>query len=240
MALTTDTLANLRTELRARLGYAAVADTTGPLQDLLNSFLKDAHDQLLIQYEWPELRRDWIFPCVSGQSLYAMPTDADSRTPDPERIVSVDVQVNQIWSPLQRGIPAEFYTIITSGIPTRYEIAHGNGDTLPAGVGEDDPVFELWQKPSSASYNIRIRAYALTRAFSADTDTTSADARLVFLMALANAKAHYQQADWQIYMNQLQQRLRKLRARSHDNMRYTTGTQWAPPPQPKIKGVDVP
>lgn len=127
MSLTQDTLANLRTELRARLGYAAVADSTGPLQDLLNSFLKDAHEQLLIQYEWPELRRDWLFYLNPNQSMYPIPTDSCGCKPDIQRIVSVDVQVNQIWSPLQRGIPAELYTIITSGIPTRYEISHGNG-----------------------------------------------------------------------------------------------------------------
>jgi hypothetical protein len=103
----------------------------------------------------------------------------------------------------------------------------------------DDPVIEVWQKPSSG-YQLRVRAYAEPKPFSADTDTTSVDARLVFLLALANAKAHYQQPDWQQYMNQFQMRLRKLRAREHNNMRYTAGSQWAPPPQPKIKGLDVP
>lgn len=109
----------------------------------------------------------------------------------------------------------------------------------PFTPGCDEAVIELWQKPSSA-YRLRLRAYAVPKAFSADTDTTSVDARLVFLLALANAKAHYQQSDWQIYMNQLNQRLRKLRARNHNDRRYTMGTQWVPPVQPKIKGLDVP
>lgn len=127
MALTTQTLAELRAELRARLGYAAVADTNGPLQAMLNSFIKDAHEQLMIQYEWPELRRDWLFYLVPGQSMYPIPTDSCGYIPDIERITNVDVQVNQIWSPLIRGITPELYTIITSGIPTRYDISHGNG-----------------------------------------------------------------------------------------------------------------
>lgn len=127
MALTTATLADLRKKLRARLGYAAVADTSGPMQDLLNSFLIDAHEQLAIQLETAPDRRDWIMPLVAGQTLYEMPTDDCGYTPDHERILGVYVQVDSNWTQLRRGIDPTLYTITSTGIPTFYDIAHGNG-----------------------------------------------------------------------------------------------------------------
>lgn len=99
------------------------------------------------------------------------------------------------------------------------------------------PLLEVWQPPSAA-YLLRIRGYALPKAFAADTDTTTVDSRLVFLLALANAKAHYGQPDAKQYFDQLQLRLRKMRARLHNDARYTTGREWTPPPRPRILGVD--
>lgn len=128
MALTSATLANLRTELRARLGYAAVADTSGPMQTLLNSFLIEAHEQLSIQLEASEDRRDWILPLVPGQTIYQLPTDDCGYTPDHERILGVFVGTSGQWSHLRRGIDPVCYTTASRGIPTRYDIAHGNAN----------------------------------------------------------------------------------------------------------------
>lgn len=129
MALVSDSLSNLRSQLSKRLGFGSQGDVVGPFRDLLTAALTDAHEQLMLQYEWPELRRDWLFPLVAGQTLYKLPVDSCNRVPDPERIVSVHVQVNNIWSPpLPRGIPPQLYTITTSGIPSRYDIAHGSGN----------------------------------------------------------------------------------------------------------------
>lgn len=105
--------------------------------------------------------------------------------------------------------------------------------TLPC----SGPILEVWQPPSSA-YNLRIRGYALPQAFAVDTDTTTVDARLVLLLALANAKAHYGQPDARQYFDQLQLRMRKMRARLHNDARYTIEKPWRPPPMPKIKGID--
>ena len=127
MSLTTSTLADLRKQLRVRLGYAAVADASGPMQDLMNSFLIDAHEQLAIQLETAPDRRDWIMPLEAGKTLYEMPTDDCGYTPDHERILGVYVQVDANWTQLRRGIDPTLYTITSTGIPTFYDIAHGNG-----------------------------------------------------------------------------------------------------------------
>jgi len=136
MALVSDTLANLRSQLSKRLGFGSQGDTAGPFQDLLTATLVDVHEQLMIQVDWPELRRDWIFPLVPGKTLYALPVDSCSRKPDPERILGVYLEVNSLWSHLPRGIDPTLYTIFNRGIPTRYDIAHGNAnpDVQPPGV----------------------------------------------------------------------------------------------------------
>lgn len=137
MALVSDTLSNLRSQLSKRLGFGSQGDTAGPFQDLLTAALTDAHEQLMYQFEWPEIRRDWVFPLVAGKTLYSLPTDSCNRTPDPERIISVHVEVNGMWSPpLQRGISPALYTISTRGIPVKYDIAHGNAnpDIQPPGI----------------------------------------------------------------------------------------------------------
>lgn len=111
--------------------------------------------------------------------------------------------------------------------------------TPPAKVFDcDEPIIEVWQPPAIA-YNVRIRAYAQSTAFAADTDKTLVDSRLVFLMALANMKAHYGQPDANAIANQLQLRLRKLRARSHNDQRYRRQDDWMAPPMPKISNPDA-
>jgi hypothetical protein len=105
--------------------------------------------------------------------------------------------------------------------------------------------FEVWPPPDQA-YNLRIRGYPEAQVFGAsdattgtydDTQKTQCDARLVFLMALANAKAHYGKADANVAANELNSLLGRLRAQRHGNYRYIPGDDtvsrperlWVPP-----------
>lgn len=104
--------------------------------------------------------------------------------------------------------------------------------------------FEIWPPPDQA-YNLRIRGYPEAQVFGApkddgtydDTQKTQCDARLVFLMALANAKAHYGKADANVAANELNSLLGRLRAQRHGNYRYIPGDDtvarperlWVPP-----------
>lgn len=101
----------------------------------------------------------------------------------------------------------------------------------------DETIIEVWQPPAEA-YNLRIRAYSQATAFAADADVTMVDSRLVFLLALANMKAHYGQPDASAIANQVQLRLRKMKARNHNNRLYRPQPQWTPPPRPIIANPD--
>lgn len=121
----TRTLGDLRAELASRLNMAGQA-VSEPAAKLLNSFLREAHDMLCQSHEWPAMRRDWLFPCVVGQTLYPLPADSCGYTIDPLRIQSVTVQYHTAWLGLEQGIDPWRYTISHSLIPTRYDLGHGN------------------------------------------------------------------------------------------------------------------
>lgn len=123
----TRTLGDLRAELADRLNMSAQA-LSPAIQRVLNSFLREAHDNLCAQYEWPELRRDWVFALVPGQTQYPLPVDADGMTPDPVRIVDVSAQVQTVWYPLAQRIEPWRYTIDERMRPTRWDISNGNAN----------------------------------------------------------------------------------------------------------------
>lgn len=124
------TLGDLRRDLQDRMGQSAQVLTPSNKR-LLNSFLREAHDFLVMQYTWPELKRDWVFDLVPGQTRYLLPTDDCGYTPDDLRFISVHVKVAQTWGPaLDCGIDPHLYFDGLDGIPTRYDISHGDGGTL--------------------------------------------------------------------------------------------------------------
>lgn len=92
----------------------------------------------------------------------------------------------------------------------------------------DGPLIEVWPPPDQV-YPLRIRAYAVQKPFGYtvapatdpdDNALTSCDSRLVFLLALAKAKAHYEHPDANVYANQFNAMLDCLRAGDHGTRRY--------------------
>lgn len=100
----------------------------------------------------------------------------------------------------------------------------------PSPPGCDDVLLEVWPPPDQP-YLLRVRGYPNTRVFGApdadgnydDAQVTQCDARAVFLMALANAKAHYGKADANVAANELTSLIQRLRAGRHGNHRYVPG-----------------
>jgi hypothetical protein len=82
----------------------------------------------------------------------------------------------------------------------------------------------LWPEPDD-TYTLRLDYYALPARFTQDSDRASVDDSAVFLLALANAKAHYRHPDAKIYAQQAETTLRALRGKQHGNRRYFKGRQ---------------
>ena len=109
-----------------------------------------------------------------------------------------------MWLQLQQGINPLTFNSPSPGYPTNFE------------VGE---FVEVWPAPKRPMV-LWILGHMGIRRFTADTDTPTIDTELVFLFALANAKAHRGQPDAGNYASMARKRISRLIAMTHGLNRY--------------------
>lgn len=218
------TLAQLRTELLVRLGYAA--QTTNPppgMNALLNSFLQSANRMAYEQYPVLRTRRFFTWDLVQGVKFYDLDANEDECTKrlNPLKIEWVGLSDGQNWwRPLICGIRPEFYSWVdVEGFPTHYEIRQ---------------CIEVWPAPASSDYRLRIKGDFGLEAFSEDTDKPTVDDEAVFLMALARAKAHYGQPDAANYEADARRYIGNRVAGLHMTRRYIPNKPDYLPPTPPV------
>lgn len=97
----------------------------------------------------------------------------------------------------------------------------------------EGPILEVWPPPND-TYTLRLRGFPVVKDFGVpdpntglynDAGVTACDSRLVLLMALATAKAHYGRQDASVTANELASLLGILRAGEHGNKRYIPGAE---------------
>ena len=172
------TLEDLRSELRARLGYAATGALAGLNQSTLNSFLQSAQEILYWTHDWARLRAYTDKTLGVDQYLTDYPTDAN-----PDRITAIAVEDNGVWTkPLKKGIPPELYTTQdNTSRPWRWE-PYEQIETFPK---------------NNTERTMRIFYIKALARFTQNTDRATIDDRLIFVHALGDAKEHYRQPGWQ-------------------------------------------
>lgn len=212
------TLAELRTRMMVRLGYAAqlVAPPPG-MAELLTSFLQEA--QVLIYARHPPARTERIFTwsMAAGDRFYDLPENDEqtelapntcTRRLNPERLTWVGVERDTRWYPLIHGISPSLYTNDRQGWPERYEVRQ---------------CIEVWPIPDDSTMKLRIKGHFGLDPFILADARTTIDSTLVFLLALANAKAHYGQPDAGNYVGQFERHLAEIIAGTHRTSRYLPG-----------------
>jgi len=217
----TDTLANLRARMMVRLGYAAQKNNPPPgMADLLNDFLISGQKLLYKRYTQLHTRRLFRWKIIPGQRFYSIKdNDEDilcNYTMDVTRNIEwAGIQdTRNVWYPLIEGIEPQLYTMITKPWrPARYEIRQ---------------CIEVYPAPDQ-TYWMWFKAHFGLLTFANDSDSTTIDSELVFLHALANAKAHYGQADANNIESQANAYRRQLIAGSHGTKKYIPGTIAVPP-----------
>ncbi|WP_329766108.1 hypothetical protein [Stenotrophomonas geniculata] len=182
------------------------------LDAMVDSFIRDAQDQLYHQYKELRTERWWTIQCVPGANLYDVPLDLDQYL-DFRRITWAGIQDDVQWTPLIEGIDPVLYTSTSLSKPAYYRITG---------------CIEIFPAPDRA-YTIKIRGHLGLKWLTGDDDLLTINSRAVFLHALANAKAHYKQPDAGNYMQQAQAYVRQLIAGSHGTRRYIPGTRQIPP-----------
>lgn len=220
------TLTQMRKRLLVRLGFAAQLASPPPgMVELCDDFLYQAQVLLHQRYSVFRTERFFTWNMEAGKRFYDIGANGDEcpRVFDPRRVTWVGIsQGDDNWRPLACGIDPSRYTSNLSGIPDSYEIRQ---------------CIEVWPAPADDTWKLRIKGHFELLPFAADDDFTTLDAEAVFLLALANAKAHYGQSDADNYMGQLTTYIGDLTAGSHMTSRYIPGGNRCPtPPPPKMVG----
>lgn len=206
------TLAELRKRLLRRLGFSAQANNPPPgMADLLDDFCRQAQEVLFRRYAVFRRERWFTWDLIEGVRFYDLDANSDACTKrlEPRMISWAGIsQGDESWRPLVCGIDPVMYTSRGPGVPSHYEIRQ---------------CIELWPPPSDATWKLRIKGQFGLLPFDADADKTSLDPEAIFLLALANAKAHYGQPDAGNYATQLSAYMRDLVRGSHMTARYFPG-----------------
>jgi hypothetical protein len=215
------TLGQLRQRVMTRLGFAVQAANPPPgMTALVNDFIISAQNYLYRRYTALHTRRFFRWKVIPGQRFYSLKDNDDDALSnfhlDPVKTIEwAGIQDRRnVWYPLIKGIPPQLYTMITKPWrPARYDIRQCI-EIYPA----PDQVYWLW-----------MRAHFGLLAFAADTDVTTIDSELVFLHALATAKAHYGQQDANDVAAMSNSYRSELIAGTHQTAHYIPGTIAVPP-----------
>lgn len=226
------TLAQLRTRLLVRTGYASQA-TNPPAGVVLqyNDYLQNAQETLYHRYKALQTKRMFSWDLETGTRYYGLTENVDDCTVklDRYRVEGAWVQdPNNTWWPLVYGIDPTFYTLDQNlGWPNYYQIAQ---------------CIEVFPAPMAEGYKLWIRGNFGLMPFEADGDFTTIDAEPVFLWALGLAKAHKGDKDAGSmtpgaetgYFGLAIRYVKDLIANAHVNRRYIPGTSSIPVPTPPV------
>jgi hypothetical protein len=222
------TLGELRAELLARLGMAAMGASGGANLTLCNSFLRNGQAQLYRMQDWRHLIDYQDKTLGQSQNLLDYPTDgvmSGGSCARNKRVLRVETQYSGQWMELAEGISTEMWsTMDTTSQPVRYE-----------------RFAQLLVYPKANQvYTVRVWFVADLGRFTEDGDTATLDDEMIFLHALSNAKAHYRQPDAPTYQGQLNTLLGTLRGQSFgSNGVYRRGMGGSPERKPAVVGRDV-
>lgn len=216
--MTYRTLGALVQELQDRLGFGAAGSAANANRRILKSFLRDAQWQLYHQAIWPALLTLEDFTISSGSATVAY--DADWNT---DRILWVGANIGTVgspqWTKLDEGIDLCHYNeYVTTGYPSRYARRATGFEILPA---------------RDQAYTGKVAYMAPLSAFSQDGHAATIDDGIIFLMALANAKAHYKHKDADQYASQLTAVLTRIKSTQWGNQRFLPPGRNEPPPMPR-------
>ena len=80
---------------------------------------------------------------------------------------------------------------------------------------------EIWPSPDSANYKIWLEYVQRLGRFTMDADRASIDEDIILLHALSNSKSHYGHPDADIYIQQLNALLQRLKSGGLGSKRYS-------------------
>jgi hypothetical protein len=213
------TMGELMSELRARLSMAVQGSASKNNDLKIKSFLQEAHEYVFGELYPADRRMFSTIRLKPGEWRYDWHDDALDLNIDPGSVDSVTIVVNDsIRMEMRQGIRAlDRAQPELRKYPTRYDTLNGQ--------------IEVWPIPDQ-EYDLLIEHRAQPSRFDRQSDRPSVPSRLVFLYALAQAKADYRHPDAQGAATTFQNMLMRAKGRQHENKRYfVRGTEPCREPQ---------
>lgn len=205
------TLGELLTELRARLGFVTQGSASKGNETTLKSFLQEAHEYVYSELDPPALRTKSTIPLEINSYLYDWHDDKRDTPIEPGQVLSIWVKSSDTTRrQLSQGITeADRSNESIRAEPQKYDTIDGQ--------------LELYPIPDQA-YELIIEHIAGKARFDRASDRPSVPDRLVFLYALANAKAHYRHPDAQVPAKAFEVMLGKAKTKQKENTRYVAAS----------------
>ncbi len=201
------TLGELMTELRSRLGFMVQGVAAKNNDGVIKSFLQEAHEYVFGELEPPDMRKKTTITLRPGSMLYDWHNDKEDEIIDPTRVLSVWIVTSDtLREQLRQGITEQDRSFASlRECPQKYDNLDGQ--------------MEVWPIPER-EYPLVIEYTAERNRFDRSSDRCSVPDRLVFLYALATAKAHYRHPDAQASATTFTNMLNKVKNRQKENRRY--------------------
>lgn len=222
------TLAELRAELLARLGMGAMGASGGANAALIDSFLRNAQAQLYRMQDWKHLIDYQDKTLGVSQNMLDYPTEGAMSSRGcsrDKRVLDVQTVYGGQYRQVVEGIRMEDWNFMdTQSFPARHErfaqiLIYPKADT---------------------TYTVRVWFVGDLGRFTESDDRATLDDEMIFLHALANAKAHYRHPDAQTYQGQLNTLLASLRGQSFgSNGVYRRDERPSAEAKPAVVGRDV-
>lgn len=204
-------MGELMTELRVRLGFQAQGTASKNNDLIMKSFLREAHDFIYGELEPPARRKKTTIRLQPGSYLYDWHNDIEDEDIDPGRAIALWlIEADTIRRPLPQGI-TEYDRALAEqrSAPERYDTLNGQIELYPVPDREYDLVVEyIAEKPR----------------FDQAKDRPGVPDSLVFLLALAKAKAHYNHKDASAQASNFDRMLAREKSRQRENRRYFAGS----------------
>ncbi len=203
------TLGQMMTELKARLGFVTQGVGSKLVDPILKSFLQEGHDYVYEKMGRPSAKARTTITIVKGSKLYDFHNDMDDEDIPPECVLDLSVyETPTSIVRLRQGITEAMRADdVTQEVPRRWDVLNGQ--------------IELWPTPDAEYPLVVIYERGKSR-FERDDDRPCVPDRLVFLYALASAKAHYGHQDAQTAGSIFQTYLREAMSDRLMNKRFTT------------------
>jgi len=201
------TLGQLRAEMQTRLGFGMSGQAGIVNSPIMDSFLQSAQDQLYEVCDWRELCSVDERLTGTDQRYYDYPDNCNV-----ERIQRIAVWNGGEWQDLNEGISLAQRSVDLHDYPMCFERREQ---------------IELWPVPA-AQYQMRTEFVRTLGQFTESDHRASLPDRDIFLLALADAKAHYRQPDAENLRKQADALLNRLKAGNRGRKVWTKDTPGYP------------